>query len=101
VDSTEITGYFQDPTAPPNSRDICGVARTNLGEPVRFRVRIDDEGEPGVLDTFGIRLSNSYDVSPRLLGDAGPGGGNIQLHKSNPSFSTAPSQASVCDVPAP
>jgi hypothetical protein len=101
VDSTDITGYFHDPTSPPNARDICGVARTNAGEVVSFRVRMDDEGEPGVLDAFGIRLSNGYDVSPRLLGDAGPGGGNIQLHKSNPSSSTAPNQASVCDVAAP
>ena len=105
VDSIEITGYLILPidVAPPTARDICGFARTNADEPqpVRFRVRMEDNGESGVLDLFGIRLSNGYDVSPRILGDAGPGGGNIQLHKSNPSSSTAPSQAPVCDVPAP
>src|SRR5438094_5842562 len=31
VDSTEITGYLMDGSFP-NSRDICGVARTNAGE---------------------------------------------------------------------
>jgi hypothetical protein len=91
VDSIEITGYLIDPNGSPNARDICGFARTNGNEPqpVRFRVRMEDNAQPGVLDTFGIRLSNTYHVSPRLLGDAGPGGGNIQLHKPNPS-STAP-----------
>jgi hypothetical protein len=93
VDSIEITGYLILPEdmAPATARDICGFARTNANEPqpVRFRVRMDDEGEPGVRDMFGIRLSNGYHVSPRLLGDAGPGGGNVQLHKPNPS-STAP-----------
>ena len=100
VDSTQITGYLVDP-AFPNARDICGFARTNLGETVIFRVRMDDEGEPGTSDTFGIRLSNGYDVSSRRLGDAGgSGGGNVQLHKPNPS-STAPdpppTEVQMCD----
>jgi hypothetical protein len=93
VRSIEITGYLMFPVdvAPPTARDICGFARTNANEPqpVRFRVRMEDNGEPGVLDRFGIRLSNGYHVSTRPLGDGGPGGGNIQLHKANPS-STAP-----------
>jgi hypothetical protein len=54
---------------------------------------MEDNGEPGVLDRFGIRLSNGYHVSTRLLGEGGPGaGGNLQLHKPNPS-STAPDPA--------
>jgi hypothetical protein len=88
VKSTEITGYLFDPLVP-NARDICGFATTNAGEMVRFRVRMVDEAEPGRLDMFGIRLSNGYHVSTRLLGNGGPGGGNAQLHKPNPS-STAP-----------
>ena len=84
VDSVEITGYLIDP-AFPTARDICGWARTNAGEYVRFRVRMEDNGEPGVNDRFGIRLSNGYLVIPRLLGNGGPGGGNIQLHMPNPS----------------
>lgn len=82
--STEITGYMSD-SAFPNSRDICGFARTNADEDVRFRVRLEDNGEPGRNDRFGIRLSNGYHMTTRLLADGGPGGGNIQLHKPNPS----------------
>src|SRR5213593_4491160 len=77
VDSTEITGYLIDP-AFPNARDICGWARTNAGETVRFRVRMEDNGEPGINDRFGIRLSNGYLVTARKLANGGPGGGNIQ-----------------------
>jgi hypothetical protein len=95
VDSTEITAYLEDPTLP-NARDICGTARTNAGEIVQFRVRMDDNGEPGTNDTCGIRLSNGYDVTTRPLGDGGPGGGgNVQLHNFNPS-STAPISPPDC-----
>ena len=100
VDSIEITAYgLVDPLVPDSTaRDICGRARTNADEPqpVFFRVRMDDEGEPGVLDMFGIRLSNGYYVPTRLLGDGGPGGGNVQLHKDNPSSSTPPSTPPDC-----
>ena len=89
VESTEITAYLMDLTFP-NARDICGVARTNAGETVRFRVRMVDNGEPGIADMFGIRLSNGYLVTTRLLGNGGPGGGNIQLHKPNPSTTAPP-----------
>lgn len=98
VDSTEITGYLFDP-AFPNARDICGFARTNAGETVRFRVRMEDNGEPGTKDRFGIRLSNGYLVRPRQLANGGPGGGNIQLHKPNPSTTgptPAPDEATMC-----
>ena len=95
VQSTVITGYFADPLVP-NSRDICGIARTNANEIVRFRVRLADNGEPGILDLMGIRLSNGYHVITRPLGNGGPGGGNVQLHKSNPS-STAPNPAPTED----
>jgi hypothetical protein len=87
VRSTQITGYLIDP-AYPNARDICGYATTNAGETLRFRVRMEDNGEGSnatAPDRFGIRLSNGYVVSTRPLGGGGPGGGNIQLHKPNPS----------------
>jgi hypothetical protein len=104
VDSTEITGYLMDP-AFPNARDICGFARTNAGETVRFRVRMEDNGEPGVNDRFGIRLSNGYLVTARSLGGDGSGGGNIQLHKPNPSTTgpdPAPDEFQMCgDLTAP
>ncbi len=84
VDSTQITGYLFDP-AVANAREICGFARTNAGESVRFRVRLEDNGEPGRDDRFGIRLTNGYLVTTRSLGGDGSGGGNVQLHKPNPS----------------
>lgn len=87
VSSTEITGYMFDP-AFPNARDVCGIARTNAGESVFFRVRLVDNGEgsnASCKDEFGIRLSNGYLVTTRPLANGGPGGGNVQLHKPNPS----------------
>ena len=103
VSSTEITGYLMDP-AFPNARDICGFARTNAGEQVRFRVRMEDNGEPGINDRFGIRLSNGYLVTARRLGGGGPGGGNIQLHKPNPSTTgpnPPPDEFTMCGELAP
>jgi hypothetical protein len=101
--STRITGYLFDP-ANPNARDICGegIVRVNGTEfTARFRVTMEDNGEPGGSDRFGVRLSNGYHLSTRELGPPGPtgGGGNIQLHKPNPSTtgpSPAPSEAEMC-----
>jgi len=101
--STRITGYLMDP-ALPNARDICGegeVSHNGSRFMVRFRVRMEDNGEPGGSDRFGVRLSNGYHLSTRELGPAGPtgGGGNIQLHKPNPSTTgpvPAPSEFEMC-----
>ena len=90
--STRITGYMFDPHSP-NSRDICGFGRINDQEQeVMFRVRLTDNGEPGVNDLFGITIDNwftsgerFYRVSTRELGDGDGGGGNVQLHKGNRS----------------
>jgi len=95
--STEITGYLMDP-AFPNARDICGfgVVTVNGGSfTARFRVRMEDNGEPGRgVDRFGVRIDNVYDLTTRTLV-----GGNIQLHKPNPSTtgpSPAPDEATMC-----
>ena len=101
--STRITGYLMDP-AFPNARDICGEGVVDGGAgsfTTRFRVRLEDNGEPGGLDRFGLRLSNGFHLSTRELGPAGEtgGGGNIQLHKPNPSTtgpSPAPTEAEMC-----
>ena len=99
---TSITAYFPEGTdvGGPNdpkrqgTRDICGTATTNdpLHPSVYFHVRVRDNGEPGVNDTFRIALKDQcvpctdfYDTGEQLLGGGGPGGGNIQLHKPNPS----------------
>ena len=105
--STEITGYLMDP-AFPNARDICGfgVVTVNGGSfTARFRVRMEDNGEPGGSDRFGVALDTGYDVSTRELGPSGGGGGNIQLHKENKSTTgpnPAPSETDMCGtLPTP
>jgi hypothetical protein len=100
VNSIEVTGYLT-PVQGSNVRDICGVARTNSAEPqpVMLRIRLVDNGEPGVADTFGIRLSNGYLVTSRPLNQGQGGGGNVMLHEPNPSTtapSPPPSEAQMC-----
>ena len=95
--STLITGYLMDP-AFPNARDICGQGVVDGGAgsfTVSFRARLEDNGEPGIRrDRFGLHLSNGFDLTTRVLQ-----GGNIQLHKSNPSTtgpSPAPTEEQMC-----
>jgi hypothetical protein len=101
VDSLDITGYLT-PFPGSNIRDICGTATTNNPldpQPVLFRVRLIDNGEPGVADQFGIQLSTGYLVSSRLLNAGTHGGGNVQLHRPNPSTTgpnPAPNEDTMC-----
>jgi hypothetical protein len=95
---TSITAYLEiDSSAGPNgqptgARFICGTARTNLFGDVDWVVAARDRGEPGSDDEFIIRLTQfgvtvytTESDSDHTLGGSGPGGGNIQLHKPNPS----------------
>jgi hypothetical protein len=107
VDSIAITGYLT-PFQGSNIRDICGIATTNNPSdpyPVLFRIRLVDNGEPGVADQFGIRLSTGYKVSTRLLNAGSHGGGNVQLHDPNPSTvgpNPSPGESAMCSgVAAP
>ncbi len=101
--STRITGYLMDP-AYPNARDICGEGEVSSGGSrftTLFRVRLEDNGEPGSNDRFGVRLMNGYHLFTRELGPQAPagGGGNIQLHKPNPSTTgpvPAPTEMEMC-----
>src|SRR6266446_340923 len=95
ISSTQITGYF-DPcfnnvcgSSPPTYRDICGTANSNLFGSIFFRARTFDGGEPGSgpngPDRFGLKIEKdgvgeAVVVTTRFLA-----GGNIQLHKPNPS----------------
>lgn len=87
-----ITGYLYDPEFP-DGRDICGWARINNADNlVMFRIRLNDKGEPGKNDSFGIIIDNwhtagerFYKVGVRKLNNGEGGGGNIQLHKGNRS----------------
>ena len=81
---------------PTGTRFICGTARTNMYGDVNWSVKATDNGEPGVDDVFIIRLTDQssgtivytteFD-SDHTLGGPEPGGGNIQLHEPNNSFS--------------
>ncbi len=102
---TSITAYLEIDSStgrngqPTGARFICGTARTNVFGDVDWVVAARDRGEPGVDDEFIIRLTQSgiivytteFDSDHTLggsgptLGGSGPGGGNIQLHKPNPS----------------
>jgi len=114
VSSDSITAYFNpcsgcSPPAANNARDICGTADVSInGASVgtyRFRVRtIDAEQQtfPPPKDKFGIHLTDAsgnsvYVVPTRCLASnaptgevstcsaVNPGGGDIELHKPNPS----------------
>lgn len=103
VRSLTITGYRELSSSMPERdpkrtgfREIYGTATTNFPgfALVDFCVQVQDNGEPGDDDIFIIwvgfpgappayRTDGPEDHA--LGGDPGPGGGNIQLHKSNPS----------------
>jgi hypothetical protein len=95
---TSITAYMEIDSStdakgrPTGARLICGTARTNFFGDVDWVVAARDRGEPGVDDEFVIRLTRfgvivytTENDSDHTLGGSGPGGGNIQLHKPNPS----------------
>jgi hypothetical protein len=92
IDSITVDAYFDSMTPFPSPyRDICGTARTNtiFGD-VKYRVRTRDNGEPGGSDRFGYKITGSFGTFVRSTRELGPpgekgGGGNIQLHKPNPS----------------
>ena len=93
ISSTQITGYFDPCIAgcgnPPQYRDICGTANTDLFGTVYFRVRTYDGGEPGSgpngPDRFGLKLEKDGVGSAVVVSTRFLAGGNIQLHKPNPS----------------
>lgn len=106
VSSDTIDAYFE-PAAGSNVRDICGTADTNLFGTVKFRARTEDNADPNPggsgVDKFGLKLTgvsppytgmSAVVVSTRVLG-----GGDIELHKPNPSTtgpSTPPDEIAAC-----
>jgi hypothetical protein len=105
LSSTSIDGYFE-PSPGSNVRDICGTANTNLPPPydtgVKFRARTEDNSDPnpgGIgVDKFGLKVTkngvSAVVVSTRLLA-----GGDIELHKPNPSTtgpSVPPDEITAC-----
>ena len=97
LSSTQITGYLFDP-AQPNARDICGFAETNDGITVQFRVHLVDNGEPGTSDQFGLVVDNRNQIPGDrffLVRSRNLSGGNVQLHKDNPSTTASAQMRSL------
>src|SRR5712692_5596776 len=108
VSSDTIDAYFE-PAAGSNVRDICGTADTNnpLFPTVKFRARTEDNADPNPggrgVDKFGLKITAT---SGPFTGDSGVvvttrllAGGDIELHKPNPSTtgpSTTPSETTAC-----
>jgi hypothetical protein len=96
IEGEDIGGTDPKTKQPTGTRLVCGTARTNEYGDVDFMVRAHDAGEPGTEDQFDLRLSKdgfivytteSEPGAPHELNDGNGGGGNIQLHKPNPSTS--------------
>ncbi len=108
VSSDTIDAYFE-PAAGSNVRDICGTADTNNPSfpTVKFRARTEDNADPNPggrgVDKFGLKITAT---SGPFTGDSGVvvttrllAGGDIELHKPNPSTtgpSTTPSEFASC-----
>ena len=100
VHGTDVTGYFFiDPT----TRDISGTARTNdpSHPDVNYCVEVSDN-DPGTTDTFKIQLTDTnsttpfYPIPPPT--DPTLHGGDIELHKANPSTTGSFSGSTTCLV---
>lgn len=85
---TGVTGYF---FINPTTRDISGTARTNdPSHPnVNYCVEVSDNDASGGQDTFVIQLQDQSSGAPfyttQTDADHTLHGGDIQLHKPNPS----------------
>ncbi|MGH3116999.1 MAG: post-COAP-1 domain-containing protein [Gaiellales bacterium] len=88
VHGTGVTDYA--PGTNPNERIIMGTARINGVDGFTYTVEVTDYLEPGRgIDEFSISLSNGY-VAGTDDGDGPIAGGNIQLHRRNPSNTPPP-----------
>ena len=88
VHGTSVTGYFLGTNPNGNGRIITGTARINGTDGFTYMVEVTDNGEPGRgIDEFSITLSNGLEFyeAGSNYGDGPIAGGNIQLHKANPS----------------
>lgn len=84
------------------TREICGTGTTNVPgfppTPVYFHVEVTDTGpEPGRNnDVFKIRFGVAGNIYSTYGDDGTLKGGNIQLHKPNPS--TTGESTGVCNI---
>jgi hypothetical protein len=79
------------------TREVCGNATSNFGPVAYYRVRMNDtEPESAKQDKFGISLYDANFTHVYIAQGAPIRGGNIELHKGNPS-NTAPAPSGFCD----
>jgi hypothetical protein len=83
IKSQSITGLFiSDSACGPNTHatftGAASVIRSTGTTTQDFQVDVDDCGEPGTTDTFGIK---TFGVPPYSSGPSTLVGGNIQIHK--------------------
>ena len=99
VDGTGVTGYF---FIDPMTRDISGTAKTNdpLHPNVNYCVEVSDNDAPGGNDTFVIQLKDQSNLvvfyTTQTDSDHTVHGGNIELHKPNPSTTGSFSSGGSC-----
>jgi hypothetical protein len=87
VHGTGVTGYFLGADA--NERVITGTAEVNGVPGFTYKVEVIDNAEPGRdIDAFSISV-DGY-AAGFEYGDGPIAGGNIQLHKRNPSNTPPP-----------
>jgi len=106
LNSVSITGYLIETlangTVLETTRDFCGWARINDEQGIRrFRVTVTDSGEPGTADLFGITIDGTHEswgTRFYMVTERNVSGGNIQLHRGNPSNTAPPvvSQTTQC-----
>ena len=78
VHGTSVTDYV---IIDMNSREIKGTARVNGVDGFTYIVDVTDNGEPGRMDMFAIKVFGLDPMTPvYVAGPATLGGGNIQLH---------------------
>jgi hypothetical protein len=80
IKAQTITGFFisEGPCGPNTHATITGVAQVTRSTGTTtesFTVEVDDCGEPGTADTFGIRTTSYVNGPSPLIG------GNIQIHR--------------------
>jgi hypothetical protein len=80
VKGTGVTWYQNTPTANGNLSTITGTGELPDGGVVFYTVRTEDNGEPGDMDTFHIKLTGAREYDSDTYGTGVLGGGNIQFH---------------------
>jgi hypothetical protein len=72
----DVDGYFESPTS---DRVVLVGNAVHDGAPTRYRIELEDLGEPGRDDLFSIETDSGLAASGALAG------GNLQVHRRRPA----------------